>query len=357
MGRTDPRRPPGFRIQPPVQLHRAPLLRRLPPQPSRVGRPLPAAYPPARRRVADPVRADRSARPRRRRRQDGHHGHGRPGDETAGDGQQAGLRRPQPHARAVQPRVSAALSPSEDPRSRPGRHKPTPAKGVRRPLRRRGMGRSDHDPCRLRTHPRLRRHRARVPRVADCRAESLHRRKQLGRQRPHGQESGRSGGPGGGTPQGTARRLAPRRGRHLLRSHRNRLRVSGRGPGLQEPGPHLAHHRHPDGRLQTSRGHGNEGRLAPKKERPAGGHLRHRDADRQQRRRDVRDAALPRPNRAGGRRDRALRRVGRQLRPDRHLPRAGSRFIQLSHDHPVRPLRQRPRPVAHVQSVRRRANR
>ena len=61
------------------------------------------------RRLAGHEQRQHAAGPRRRGRQDLHHGRHRHEDEAGRAGQEADVRRAQPHARAVRPRVHAAL--------------------------------------------------------------------------------------------------------------------------------------------------------------------------------------------------------------------------------------------------------
>ena len=86
-------------------------------------------------------------------------------------------RGPQPHARAVRPRVAPALPPGP----RPGRLRRGPrrreAPRVRRPRRRERLGRRHHDPLGVRADPRLRRR----PRSPTASASSTQLRAMLDR--------------------------------------------------------------------------------------------------------------------------------------------------------------------------------
>ena len=80
---------------------------------------------------------------------------------------------------------------------------------------------------------------------------------------------------------------------HHLRGHRHRLPVHRRGARIQEPAHPLQHQRRGDRRVHAGLGPGHEDRLPAPPQRPPGGHLRHRHADRQLGHRGLRDAALP----------------------------------------------------------------
>ena len=113
------------------------------------------------------------------------------------------------------------------------------------------------------------------------------------------------------------------------------------------------HRRRRPGTARAGRGPGHETRLpAAKPTEGPGGHLRHRHAVANSRRRDVRRCRrYLQPDRARRRRHRQLRRLGGQLRADRHRLGAGPRRRLLPHAHPFRPVRQRPRAAAHVRPV------
>ena len=183
LGEPRPGQAAGRDLQPAVQRHRAPLLRRRPAVPARPGDELRAPPASGRGRRPHHQRARRRPVPRGRRRQDGRDDHGRDGTAPPAPGPQARHHRAQPHARAVQPRVPPALPPGQGP-GHPARRPPgRPAPPVRRPLRHRRLGRGRHVPFGVRAHPDERRQPSTptsTPNSSGCATSSRHPRKATG---------------------------------------------------------------------------------------------------------------------------------------------------------------------------------
>ena len=179
-------------------------------------------------------------------------------------------RGPQPHARAVLPRVAAALpaGASAGRLQRGPRRREAPR--VRRPHRRQRLGRGDHDPLRVRAPPRL----ARRPRIAYTRREldaaAGDARALQGRRRADRQTAGEADrSRERGTPPGAAS-TAPRDPGLDVRADRDRLPDRRRGPRLQEPPDRLEHPRRRDRRLPARQRSAHEARMAPRPPRRPG---------------------------------------------------------------------------------------
>ena len=161
LGGPRPRPPARRRVQPPVQRNRAARLqhRGRAAHPPRPRAHLHAAAASARRGRADARRARRRALPPGRRRQDRRDGDRRDGAPPPRPRLKTRRGGPQPHARAVLPRVAAALPPSPSPGRLKRRSRRRAAPRVRRPHRGQRLGRGDPHPLRVRAPPRLRRRR------------------------------------------------------------------------------------------------------------------------------------------------------------------------------------------------------
>lgn len=108
--------------------------------------------------------------------------------------------------------------------------------------------------------------------------------------------------------------------------------------------------------LTASTGPEGKARLPTRAEPGPRRHLRHGHTHRQQRVGVVRHAGLPPARHPSPGPDRALRRLGRQLRLDRDRPRAGTGRRVVPDVHALRPIPKRARPAQHVHPRRRRAN-
>ena len=106
----------------------------------------PAEPAPGGRRLAGHEQRQHAARPRRRGRQDLHHGRHRHEDEAGRAGQEADVRRAQPHAGAVRPRVHAALPQRQAAGRHQGRPGPRPPQAADRQDRQRRVGRHHRHP-------------------------------------------------------------------------------------------------------------------------------------------------------------------------------------------------------------------
>ena len=98
------------------------------------------------RRLAGHEQRQHAAGPRRRRRQDLHDGRHRHEDEAGRADQEADVRRAQPHARAIRPRVHAALSQRQAAGRHQGRPDPRPPQAPDRQDRQRRVGRHHRHP-------------------------------------------------------------------------------------------------------------------------------------------------------------------------------------------------------------------
>ena len=205
LGGPRPRPPARRRVQPTVQRNRAARLQHRgraahPPRPRAHVHTPPAS---ARRGRADARRARRRALSPGRRRQDGRDGDRRDGAPPPRPRLKTRRRGPQPHARAVLPRMAAALPPSPSPGRLERRSRRRAAPRVRRPHRGERLGRGDPHPLRVRAPPRLRRDEDRLhaprARAAARDARALQRRGRADRQ-----TAGEADPPRGGTAPGAA---------------------------------------------------------------------------------------------------------------------------------------------------------
>ena len=169
---------------------------------------------------------------------------------------------PEPHARAVHPRMAAALPASPGPgrrQRRPPRAR-RPAR-VRRPGRHRRLGRDHHDPHRVpvdRTQPTAPRPPTSAVNSTRSRAEIEAAKARSDARRMTRQTAGEDAPRGRGETHREARRA------HdpglTFETDRHRLPGRRRGARLQEPAHHLQHPRRGDRRLPTRRGPAHEDR-------------------------------------------------------------------------------------------------
>ena len=150
--RSRTHRAAGTALQRHLQQFASPPVRRLAPRLSRHEPDHPAPAPPERCRLARHEFRQHAAGPRRRRRQDLHHGRHRHEDEAGRAHQETDVRRPQPSAGTVRPRIHAALPQRPAAGRRQGRPDPRPPQVPDRQDRQRRVGRHHRHPQQLRAY-------------------------------------------------------------------------------------------------------------------------------------------------------------------------------------------------------------
>jgi hypothetical protein len=144
--RPAPHRAAGAALQRHLQQSASPSVRRLPPRLPRHESEYQTAATPGRRRVARHEFRQHAFGPRRWRRQDLHDGRHRHEDEAGRSYQEADVRRSQPLAGAILPRVHAALSQCQTTGRRQGRFNSRPSQVLDRQDRQRRVGRHHRHP-------------------------------------------------------------------------------------------------------------------------------------------------------------------------------------------------------------------
>ena len=258
---------------------------------------------------------------------------------------EAALRRPEPHAGAVRPRVPAALPEREAPGRDQGGPGPRPEEGAHGEDGELRVGRHHH-------HAQLsferigmsREYQAKFLREQIAEYDELlvdSVKNSIACPPQHHQDHREAEGPTRGAAEGAPRRGQEGRRARLRRAGR-RLPVHRRGPLLQEPrdaDQDGAGGRHPDRRERAGVRPLHEGPLPGRAPRGARGHVRHRDAHLEHDGRDVHDAAVPRPEGAFGTAASSTSTAGRrrfgevvdtmEIAPDGSSLRPRSRFAKF----------------------------